>query len=206
MWYIITAVLVIGASGVFGYSRARTAGLLKAPSPGNIMTHMDFGKLSPEEINVLLSRLESEEPPDPAMGAMCYSPMQIPDSAEYICPICGEKTIYTGYETQFIEWTLPGMRRMAESIDSLTEFHVALDETQFCSFCSDTTYQDPQVILRVTLLDSSEIENPVSPTDLRMLDSFLRGRLYYLTDNDAQVPLQENADRLRELLGVPEEN
>ncbi len=206
MWYVVAAVLVIGASGAFGYSMVRTSGMLKAPSPGNIMTQMDFGKLSTEEINALLNRLESQEPPDPTMGAMCYSPMAIPDSAEYICPVCGEKTIYTGYETQFIEWTLPGMRRMAESIDSLTEFHVGLDETQFCGFCSDSTYQDPQVILRVTLPDSIEIVNPVTSTDLRMLDSFLSGRLYYLTGNDAQVPMQEYADRLRELLGIQEEN
>jgi len=44
--------------------------------------------------------------------------------------------------------------------------------------------------------------NRVSISDLRKLDSFLQGRLYWVTDNDGQEPLKEDAELIRELLGL----
>lgn len=47
-----------------------------------------------------------------------------------------------------------------------------------------------------------ETVNRVFLTDLRKLDSFLQGRLYWLTDNDSQEPLQDDSQRIRQLLGL----
>jgi hypothetical protein len=135
---------------------------------------------------------------------MCYEAMAYPAVAEYVCPVCGEKTVYDDGNTGFIEWELQGARRLAESIDQLTAFDVILDETVFCGFCTPDLEGEPYLMLRVRS-DSVETVNRVGLTDLRMLASFLEGRLYYLTSNDAQMPLQEHADRLRELLGMPED-
>jgi hypothetical protein len=204
MWYVIAAVILIGASSAYGLSRGRWGGPSKSPAAGDHISYSDMGDLSIEEVNVLLARLESEEPPEPVMGAMCYAAMAIPATAEYVCPVCGEKTLYSGYVTELVEWELPAMRRMTESVDSLTEFRIFLDESQFCSFCSEEEHEDPLVLLRVVLEDGTETVNPVSITDLRMLESFLQGRLSYMTFNDSEQPLREHADRIRTLMGLAE--
>lgn len=49
--------------------------------------------LSVAQVNFLLARLESEEPPTQTMGVMCYEAMILPSVAEYICPVCGDKTL-----------------------------------------------------------------------------------------------------------------
>ncbi len=203
MWYILAAVLIVGASSVLGLSRSGGAGLWKSGTGTGSVAGISFQSLSADEINALLEKLESTEPPESVMGAMCYAPMAYPEVAEYICPVCGEKTLYRGYETALIEWELPGLRRMAENIDGLTDFQVVLDESQFCGFCSGVEAADPRVLLRVSTSDSTEVVNSVSSTDLRMLESFLQGNLYYLTSNDGQEPLQDYAHRIRQLLGIP---
>ncbi|MBN2586322.1 MAG: hypothetical protein JXA64_09320 [Candidatus Fermentibacteraceae bacterium] len=201
MWYILGAVLVVGLSMVFGLGRTG-AGLQKTGSGAGPILGVSFQSLSLAEIDMLLDRLESMEPPERVMGAMCYAPMAYPEVAEYVCPVCGEKTLYSGYLCAMIEWELPGMRRMAGSIDSLTDFVVVLDERQFCHFCSDTEAENPVALLRVSTSDSTEVVNSVSSMDLRILEGFLTGNLYYLTSNDSQEPLKGHAERIRQLLGL----
>jgi hypothetical protein len=204
MWYMFAAVIVLAASSAFGLSR------MKGASPGKyqlfekVLDSVTLNSLTMEQVNGLLARLQLQEPPEPVMGAMCYEAMAYPAVAEYICPVCGEKTIYEDYSTPFIEWELQGCRRMVESINELTEFQVTLDETMFCSHCTPDREGDPVLLLRVASTDSTEIVNSVTVHDLRLLESFLQGRLYYLTENDGQMPLRDYEDRLRELLGVPE--
>jgi hypothetical protein len=202
MWYILGAVFLVGVSTAVGFSRTGGTGLQKTGSgPGSILG-ISFPSLSMEEIDVLLDRLECMEPPERIMGAMCYAPMAYPEVAEYVCPVCGEKTFYSGYLCTLIEWELAGLRRMAGSIDSMTDFSVVLDERQFCHYCSTEEVENPSVLLRVSTSDSTEAVNIVSSMDLRMLESFLRGNLYYLTSNDSQEPLQDHSERLRQLLGL----
>ena len=202
MWYILGAVLVVGVSTVLGLGRTGGAGLHKGGSGTGAILGVSFQSLSLSEIDLLLDRLESMEPPERVMGAMCYAPMAYPEVAEYICPICGEKTLYSGNQCSMIEWELPGMRRTAVSIDSLTDFSVSLDESQFCHFCSETEAEVPATFLRVWTSDSTEVVNRVSSMDLRILEGFLHGNLYYLTSNDSQEPLRKHAERIRQLLGL----
>lgn len=203
MWYIAGAFLLLAAAGALGLGRSGSVTVRGFPVLDRILDRADLGALSMEQVNALLARLELREPPEPVMGAMCYEAMAYPAVAEYICPVCGEKTIYEDTRTGFIEWELPGCRRMAQSINGLTEFEIILDETMFCRFCSEETEENPRLLLRVASGDSGETVNHISIPDLRMLESFLQGNLYYLTANDAQIPLREHSDRIRELLGVP---
>jgi len=205
MWYLAAAAVIIIAGGWAGFSKGRHWSPPKeAGVMGNILNSADLGPLTVEQVNYLLSRLETQEPPEPVFGAMCYEAMAAPEVAEYICPVCGEKTIYSNYDTVFIEWELQGARRLADTIQSNTQFDVALDETLFCDFCSGGSDEDPRLMLRVVLDDGEEIVNAVSLTELRKLDSFLRGRLYWVTSNDGQEPLQEDTDLIRRLLGITE--
>lgn len=169
-------------------------------NPG--MTSQTVVSLSMDQIELLLARLEKEEPPEPTMGAMCYAPMMIPDSAEYICPVCGEKTMYGGGMFAYMNHELEAARRLAVSINASTDFSVVLDESSFCSFCSVHGVGSAVLVLRVSGENGEETANSVSVDDLRKLDSFLKGSLYWVTSNDGQEPLQGHAERMRELLGI----
>ncbi len=203
MWYVAAVAGIVIAGTLAGVVKSRGTGLVKEDNPISMIINSAVIKpLSMQQINFLLARLEREEPPEPVFGAMCYEMMAAPAVAEYICPVCGEKTLYQDNLTPFIEWELEGARRLAESIDAATEFDVTLDETLFCSYCSEDTVDQPYLMLRVTPEEGEQVVNRVSLTDLRKLSSFLHGRLYWLTDNDSQEPLQDDGDRIRELLGL----
>ena len=198
MWLAGFLVLVLAVGTAAGYSRFRQT--KQVPLTGTGVNSM--ASISIQEIHLLLARLDKEDEPDAVQGAMCYAPMAIPDSAEYICPACGEKTIYTGYQTAGFQWNLDTARRLAESIDSAADLSVTLDEIMFCEFCSEQGAASPTMILRVKNELGEETANSVSVDDLRMLDSFLQGRLFWITSNDGQQPLKDHAERMAQLLGI----
>jgi len=201
MGYIAAAILILGISGAFGYSRLK--GMIpKTPVSNHIIGSLDIDALSMDEVADLLDRLNNEDPPDPIRGAMCYSPAAQVMVAEFICPVCGEKTIYSSGEADFIERELPGCRRLAESINDLTQFNISLDESLFCEFCSDSVIESPVMLLRVSISDGTEVISRVSEHDLMILDSFFKGNLYYTTWNAGRQPLQDYAGRIGELLGI----
>ncbi|MEA3266268.1 MAG: hypothetical protein U9P42_04925 [Candidatus Fermentibacteria bacterium] len=211
MWYVAGACAVVLLSAVAGLARNKPDPGQKSVTPLDVVTSSAISDFTPEalmtlsvtRVNMLLTRLENEEPPEQTMGAMCYEAMAAPEVAEYICPVCGEKTMYNYSQSAFINWELEGCRRMVESINSNTDFNIALDERLFCDFCSpDAGEEEPVIRLQVFLENGIEITNTVSVNDLRMLDSFLQGHLYYTTSNDAQLPLKNHAARMRELLGL----
>ena len=214
MWYVAGACAVVLLSAVAGLSKVKQGSEQKSVTPPDAITVAKMLGINPEDImtlsttqvNMLLSRLENEKAPEQMMGAMCYEMMAAPEVSEYICPVCGEKTIYNYSQSSFIEWELQGCRRMAESINANTDFEIILDEALFCDFCSpDAGENEPEMVLRVIDEDGTEVANTVYIIDLRKLDSFLQGNLYYTTSNDAQLPLKDSAERIRELLGVDAE-
>ena len=198
MWYIPVLIIVIAAGTLAGVSRLNHR---KQPEGAGTGT-LSVVSLSMDQINFLLARLEKEDPPESVRGAMCYGPMAIPDSAEYICPVCGEKTIYSGGMSAYLQHELEAARRLAESIEASTDFTVVLDESAFCEFCSEYGVGSAVLVLRVTNENGEETENSVSVDDLRKLDSFLRGNLFWVTSNDGQEPLRDHLDRMTELLGI----
>ncbi|MCK5115600.1 MAG: hypothetical protein KAR44_03310 [Candidatus Aegiribacteria sp.] len=198
MWYIPFLIIVLAAGAFAGISRFR---LQKQP----ISETTDINSvvsLSMNQIHILLARLENEEPPESVRGAMCYAPMGVSNISEYICPVCEEKTVYTGNLTSIIQWEIDAARRLVESIDSHTDFNVELDETLYCDYCSSGEEETPSLILRVCIESGTENTSSVSITDLRMLDSFLQGRLFWVTSNDGQEPLKDHVERMAELLGI----
>lgn len=205
MWYIAALVGLIIAGAVTGIAKAKGIFLLEDISQAVTIDSIRMRSLSTSQINLLLARLEKEEPPGPVIGAMCYDPASAPLVAEYVCPVCGEKTVYEDHHTEFVEWELQGARRLAESINGNTEFTVQLDETLFCGYCSSETDADPSLLLRVVHSDGEVVLNRISLDDLRKLESFLQGRLYWITYYDEHKPLQDEIERLQTLLGIEEE-
>ncbi len=206
MGYIAGISVLLIVSVLTGFVKSRNTPTIKSGPLGISLYSTSIDSLSRSEINLLLSRLENEEPPESVMGAMCYAPMGQPSSAEYVCPICSEKTIYGSSYASFIDRELSGCSRLVESINLNTDFEVSLDERLYCDFCSpDSTNESPALLLHVLYENGDEVINRISISDLRMLDSFVHGNLFYLTFNDGQQPLKAHADRMRTLLGYDEE-
>jgi hypothetical protein len=206
MWYIAGACVVMALTAAAGFAGVKTFSAFKTGAVASFIKSASVKSLSMRQVNWLLARLENLPAPDPVMGAMCYEPIACPATAEYTCPVCGEKTVYSYSQSAFIEWELQGCRRLVESINSTTEFPVELDETLFCEFCTpENREEDPWLVLVVTPEEGLPVTNRVTIEDLRMLDSFLQGNLYYSTSNDGEIPLREYAGRMRELLGLKEE-
>ncbi len=205
MPYAIVLALLLAAATALGAVRHVTRQGNALNVLGIEVKLSDLGSVSWDEVDTLLNRLQSQEEPDPVMGAMCYSIAAYPEVAEYICPVCGEKTEYSTYDTQFTEWELQGSRRLFDSISAATELDMVLDETRFCGFCTPFEYETPGLYLVLTREDGTVVSNQVTEHDLMILESFLMGRLYYITWNDGQEPLKPYAERIRELLGLPAE-
>ncbi|MFO7627702.1 MAG: hypothetical protein R6V62_10610 [Candidatus Fermentibacteraceae bacterium] len=154
------------------------------------------------KVRLLLSRVEREEAPDFVMGAMCYSPVALPERVEYVCPVCGERTFYGQYEGSFVQWELPAMRRMVEEMEGNGFFELLLEET----FCGHCTAGDPtgEARLLVVYAEGDTVRTPVCLNDLQMLEGLVRGELSYTQSNDSQSPLRSSLDRLRTILGMEE--
>lgn len=214
MWYVAGACAVVLLSAVAGFVKNKPGSETKSIMPLDALTSAtmldlnstNIAPLSSIQVNLLLARLENTKPPEQVMGAMCYQTIAAPEVSEYICPVCGEKTIYNYSQSPFLEWELEGCRRMADSINAGTDFEIVLDEALFCDFCSpDAEKDEPKLLLRVIYEDGTEVVNRISVTDLMKIESFLKGQLYYNDSTDCEIPLQDSAPRLRLLLGLEEE-
>jgi hypothetical protein len=201
--YAILIALVLLVATALGAVRQRAKQDNANTIPGTGIELSDLGSISWEEVEVLLDRLETREPPEVVYGAMCYEMVAAPSVAEYVCPVCGEKTQYTDSDTWFIEYELQGCRRLFDEIAGAADMDIELDETRMCSYCTDADSAEAAIYLKVTLEDGTVLSNRVSEFDLRLLDSFFKGRLFYYTSTDGQEPLQPYAGRIRELLGQP---
>lgn len=151
-----------------------------------------------------LELLAATDPPEglPTIGAMCYEPVALPTSAEYVCPQCGARTRYGRDEAQIVEEELPACRREVKAIPVL---RVRLDESAFCRKCSPKAH-DPKLALLIRYRGQPEpvrIEG-VSWDDLKLVREFLEGSDRHTGERDGASALVDHVGRLRVLLGFPE--
>lgn len=191
-WMTIALITLFATGAVAGVA-------LHHKTPFKVLRMLQGGR---DRVRLLLSRVEREEAPDFVMGAMCYSPMALPDRVEYVCPVCGERTFYGQYEGSFVQWELPAMRRMVEGMEGNGSFEAILEET-FCGHCAagDST---GEARLLVVYAEGDTVRTPVCLNDLQMIEGLLSGELSYTQSNDAQSPLKGSLERLRMILGVEE--
>lgn len=189
------AIILVAFIGVACSKTANGSG-----NPASI-TRKGIRSLSREQIRQLLKTIETAKAPEPKMGAMCYDMALPPNRAEYVCPKCSDKTLYTNQAAYAISWNLEACRREFELLKKETDLTVTLDESSYCSHCSPAAVRQ-ETILSVTYEDGSTHAEPVSSYDLRMLRALLAGKLEYKTDNDGTAALKEHIARLRQLLGV----
>jgi hypothetical protein len=195
--FLMAAILMMAAVLGFGVSKARAG--MTGGRPGRLDASR-IKTMSREEIVKMLDRIEVSTEPEQVMGAMCYEPMALPDVMEYVCPVCGQKTVYSD-ETTWMMYEIEASRAVFEQLEEVSRLDLELDETSFCSFCRPGE-TDHRVELHVTWDDGSTYSARVGTEDLRMLLGFLGGSLSYVTGNDAEIPIRPHLDRIEELLGV----
>jgi hypothetical protein len=157
--------------------------------------------LTKEEIAAKLISLAKSSPPTKlSEGAMCYKVAGPPRRAEYICPTCGAKTIYTDNEAYWINRELPTCRATIKTIKCLD---IKLNESQFCKKCSPKT-EDPSIgiILKYKGDQKKQILWGISKTDLDLLAEFCQGKNIHSDNNDFESPLKNYLKRLQELLKI----
>lgn len=180
---------------------------------GPVTTVPSSKTLSRQDIEKQLAYIAKSPPPkNLAVGAMCYDIAGPPERIDYVCPVCGEKTLYVmertadgqidqqQWKTAGTVQALESLRRLTQQIDKL---EVTLDESQFCSHCSPGI-EDPRVALVVDYPDTPEPHRAwdISVQDLQILQAFSKGQLKYTDPLDSERPLKDTLPRLEELLGV----
>lgn len=199
---LLLAAAVLGFIVVFGVSGC-TRPAESTSTAGVAVTTRRVKSMSQAKIREMLATIEKKIAPEPKMGAMCYEMASPPDRAEYVCPKCGEKTLYTKDAAREVEWELESCRREFLKLKASTGLLLALDESSYCSHCRPDA-KTHALTLVVTYADGSSHTNAaVTAGDLRILQGFLRGDGAFKTFNEGEEPLKQQLPRLRELLGVP---
>lgn len=163
------------------------------------------GFYNKEQILQQLNELECQDVPPPVpvkknnRGAMCYSMTLPPEVAEYVCPVCGEKTYYSKLHVNFITNEIHACRREFQNLQKHTDI-CSLDESSFCSSCCpDAT--DYSLKLTITYPDGSTVvTTPVYLTHLRVLSGFFHGKFSDTTSTDDSRLLKSELRTLHELL------
>ena len=167
-----------------------------------------MARASNAEIERMLERIETRPAPEMKMGAMCYDMCMPPPVTEYVCPVCGEKTLYPVLEG---DWSTPlnsleDLRRMqAQSQGEAGKrgASVELDEKAYCRNCQPTAEAHPAAVLVVRLPDGRQTRTEdFTEDDLGLLRDFFAGKDVKVGAQDDEMPLKESLPRLRELLGM----
>lgn len=157
--------------------------------------------LLPEELIAKLDELAQQPAPEDLQpGAMCYSMAAPPDREEYICPACGERTLYATVGSCSKVCEVPAARDTARR---LSRYGVSIDETSFCKHCSPET-KGPQIALLVRYADGEQhrVED-VARADLQLVEDFFAGHGIHEGGMGRQWPLKNQLKRLAQLLLAP---
>ncbi|MCX7049652.1 MAG: hypothetical protein NTX50_29720 [Candidatus Sumerlaeota bacterium] len=197
---ILVAVLALLLFAGGAYSQTKSREIQSVTT--STITVGQVSSLSKQKIEDMLGNLEKKEAPAPKMGAMCYTPSPPLQRAEYICPVCGEKTIYAADKARLVAKELKGCRLDADVIKKASKGAITLDESSLCKKCSPSaTTHD--LTLKVTYADGAKrTVTPVDFRDLRLVRDFLNGKSSFTTSNDGELPLKSQSSRLRQLLGL----
>ncbi len=146
--------------------------------------------------------------------AICYAPPRPPDNLSYLCPECGEKTIYaidaaaatkTLSRNRIVSvMRVTVLRRQAEQIRQLG-LAVKLDEKAWCRKCQPTPPQDDgyDAGMVVTWPDGKTHRvDTITFADLDLLIAFLKGDSAMVDVAGQSTPLKDKLPRLQELLGI----
>ena len=161
----------------------------------------------------LLKLAKGEAPTELAIGAMCYEVAAPPLKAEYVCPKCGEKTLYAledvdAQPDRQATWSMVsqvnvGIAASRRRIKEIGGLSVKLDESQFCRTCSPQV-KTPKLGLVVQYAGQQEPHRvwDITENDAKLIAEFLAGKDKHVGPTDGEIPLKDYVKRLEELLGL----
>lgn len=203
MPWISILLLTLGALLFAGLALRARAAEDQGPVTVNTMI-----RASNEQVERMIDRLEARPAPEAKMGAMCYEMVMPTPVTEYICPVCGAKTLYPVEEDQ---WQTPlnrleelrAVEKEAQEAAAKLGTIVDLNEQQFCRQCRPDFEGTPRAILITRLPNGrrKEIED-FTVRDLRILRDFFLGKDVVVGARDDEEPLKDQLPRLRELMMV----
>jgi len=182
-----------------------------AIAPPPVVLTEKMKSLDREAVRAMLKRLADTPPPKTeVVSACCYEPTILPDRVEYLCPKCGERTLYARHAREsmnnsavfLIEEELPRCRREFQKLRNIAHDAIELDESQFCRKCSPNI-TSPRIVLHITYNNGKTRDvEIITSTDLRLLQDFLAGSIIHHGFYNENKPLQESMPRLQQLLGI----
>jgi hypothetical protein len=175
----------------------------KGPSAG--LRWRDIHTMSRDDVRRVLIKIETGAEPSEKQGAMCYDISMPPAYEEYVCPLDGEKTVYSkGSPAQSYLGPLLETQNLLKVLQSSVKgISFVLDTARLCSTCFPGV-DDTQryILLRVNYPDGRSVESVrIVPDDIRYLIGFFTNGRTYRTDTGGERPLKRLMPRLKELLG-----
>jgi len=155
-----------------------------------------------EELERKLTVLAKRRAPrNLAFGADCYSRAAPPNRSEYVCPVCGEKTLYADSEAWNVEEQLPTARELVAELAENLE--IRLDESAYCRHCKPNE-KKLDLAIEIRYSDSSQANriSSIDNDDLRLIAEFLAGKNRHDRGMLGETPLNRHKKRLGELLGL----
>ena len=201
-WMILVLVCVTGAWLCAGAMSSRSAGDTGSNQASvAVVKTRELKALNRHQIQKMLQRIATAKPPAPKMGAMCYAPIAMAQKAEYICPTCGEKTVYAQPQASSLDWELQAGRQVMKELAASAGTAVTLDESACCRKCQPaSTWPALKLVLRFDDGTIRAVER-VTSDQLRLLRDFLAGKLVIKESNDGELPLKDRLGELEKLLG-----
>ena len=165
----------------------------------------DAAALNRDELAQKLQALEKAPAPTKlAPGAMCYKPAGLQARQEYVCPTCGQKTVYAVAQNRTAILALrqtDTYRRQIKEIQALG-LPCSLDETAFCQNCGKDA-QTKGFFLVIAWPDRTVHRVQLHGNDdLLLVLEFLQGKTTHDAGMGGEKPLKEFLPRIHELLGI----
>ena len=197
--------LLLAAMGISCFaSREKKTGIdTRGTSFENPKTNDVPTKAQTPDIEKLLAKVAATPPPAGlSMGASCYRMCVPPEREEYICMVCGTKTIHSLNKSD--GWDNPALsvkyyRTYIEELIKLG-LDAKLDESFLCSKCKKEGQSS--LFLEVTIKNRVVRSALVDINDLSKLIAFVQGNLVWKGERDEEFPLKPELPRIRQLLGI----
>lgn len=155
----------------------------------------------PADLLARLNRLADEPAPkELAIGAMCYRMGAAPKREEYVCPKCGERTLYSRSRDCS---EVQDVRTASGLMKELGRCDIVLDESSFCKHCSpDITA--PSMALVVQFANGTEHRNEkIRLVDVQLVKEFFGCHGKHDGGMVGEEPLKKYVSRLALLLLPP---
>jgi ribosomal protein L37AE/L43A len=193
MWLnviFIAILFIVAFIGFTGYSAAKE---------NTGASNSVFEQLTKMQLNSQLKNLPEPVVQERPPGAMCYKVAAPPERAEYICPVCGEMTLYPLYNNE-----VDNISYYSSLVKKIKKIDVKLDESQMCKKCSPNA--KPRNLCLIVKLKNAK--NPqshrtydITENDINLLYEYSEGMKEHSTEF-GNVPLSNYKNRLEELLGI----